>query len=86
MTYDYELTLIKQTFFEDEICNQIPKEVKTDIYCGIKSIGRNEFYTADGEDNFITDEHMFDNLNIWTDYQSGTLDINKVVGLPSSLK
>ena len=47
---------------------------------------RNEFYTADGEDNFITDEHMFDNLNIWTDYQSGTLDINKVVGLPSSLK
>ena len=47
---------------------------------------RNEFYTADGKDNFITDEHMFDNLNIWTDYQSGTLDINKVVGLPSSLK
>ena len=47
---------------------------------------RNEFYTADGEDNFITDEHMFDNLNIWTDYQSGTLDINKVIGIPSSLK
>ena len=46
MTYDYELTLIKQTFIEDEICNQIPQEVKTDIYCAIKSIGRNEFYIA----------------------------------------
>lgn len=46
MTYDYELTLIKQTFIEDEICNQITQEVKTDIYCAIKSIGRNEFYIA----------------------------------------
>ena len=46
MTYDYELTLINQFFIEDEIGNQIPQEIETDIYCGIKSIGRNEFYTA----------------------------------------
>ena len=46
MTYDYELTLISQTIIEDEIGNQIPEEIKTNIYCGLKSIGRNEFYTA----------------------------------------
>ena len=46
MTYDYELTLIQQTYTEDEICNQIPTEIKTIIYCGLKSIGRTEFYNA----------------------------------------
>ncbi len=46
MTYDYELTLISQTIIEDEIGNQIPQEIKTSIYCGLKSIGRNEFYAA----------------------------------------
>ncbi|WP_297420487.1 phage head closure protein [Clostridium sp.] len=46
MTYDYELTLISQTIIEDEIGNQIPEEIKTNIYCDLKSIGRNEFYTA----------------------------------------
>lgn len=46
MTYDYELTLIKKTYIEDELCNQIPEEIKTDIYCNLKSIGRSEFYNA----------------------------------------
>lgn len=46
MTYDYELILIKQTIIEDELCNQIPQEIETNIYCLLKSIGRNEFYAA----------------------------------------
>ncbi|AWK52791.1 phage head-tail adapter protein [Clostridium beijerinckii] len=46
MTYDYELTLIQQTYTEDEIGNQTPTEIKTVIYCGLKSIGRTEFYNA----------------------------------------
>lgn len=46
MTYDYELTLIQQTYIEDEIGNQTPTEIKTVIYCGLKSIGRTEFYNA----------------------------------------
>lgn len=46
MTYDYELILIEKSFIEDEVCNQVPIEIKTDVYCGLKSIGRSEFYTA----------------------------------------
>ena len=46
MTYDYELTLIQQTYTEDEIGNQTPTEIKTVVYCGLKSIGRTEFYNA----------------------------------------
>jgi hypothetical protein len=46
MTYDYELTLINQTYIEDEIGNQTPTEIKTVVYCGLKSIGRTEFYNA----------------------------------------
>ena len=46
MTYDHELTLITQIMIEDEIGNQIPVETKKDILCGLKSIGRNEFYNA----------------------------------------
>jgi len=46
VTYDHELTLISQTITEDEIGNQIPVETKKDILCGLKSIGRNEFYNA----------------------------------------
>lgn len=46
MTYDHELTLITQIMTEDEIGNQIPVETKKDILCGLKSIGRNEFYSA----------------------------------------
>jgi len=46
MTYDNELTLISQTYTEDEIGNQIPAETETVVLCGVKSIGRTEFYNA----------------------------------------
>ena len=46
MTYDHELTLINQTITEDEIGNQIPVETETVVLCGLKSVGRNEFYSA----------------------------------------
>lgn len=46
MTYDYELTLISQTYTEDEIGNQIPVETESVILCGIKSITKKEFYDA----------------------------------------
>lgn len=46
MTYDYELSLIQQSYTEDEIGNQVPVESKTIILCGLKSVGRTEFYNA----------------------------------------
>jgi SPP1 family predicted phage head-tail adaptor len=46
MSYDYELTLINETNTEDDIGNQKPTNTETKIFCGIKSIGRNEFYNA----------------------------------------
>lgn len=46
MTYDHELTLIGQTWGEDEIGNQVPVETETVILCGLKSVGRSEFYNA----------------------------------------
>jgi SPP1 family predicted phage head-tail adaptor len=46
MTYDYELTLIGETYTEDEIGNQIPVETETVILCGLKSVSRSEFYNA----------------------------------------
>ncbi len=47
MTYDHELTLIGATSYtEDDIGNQIPVKTQTPILCGIKSIGRTEFYNA----------------------------------------
>lgn len=46
MTYDHELTLISQTYTEDEIGNQVPVEVKIPILCGLKSVTRSEFYNA----------------------------------------
>lgn len=46
MTYDHELMLISQSTTEDEIGNQIPVETETAILCGLKSVGRSEFYNA----------------------------------------
>lgn len=46
MTYDNELTLIQNTYTEDDIGNQVPSESKTPIFCGLKSVGRTEFYNA----------------------------------------
>ncbi len=46
MTYDNELTLTQQTFAPDAIGNQIPVETQTTVLCGVKSVGRSEFYNA----------------------------------------
>lgn len=46
MTYDHELTLISQIITEDAIGNQVPVETETVVLCGLKSIGRAEFYNA----------------------------------------
>ncbi|GIP38310.1 hypothetical protein J31TS4_15900 [Paenibacillus sp. J31TS4] len=46
MTYDHELTLIHEDNTQDELGNHVPALSKTDILCGLKSVGRNEFYSA----------------------------------------
>jgi len=46
MTYDNELVLIAQEFVEDEIGNQTPIETRKTVLCNVKSVGRNEFYSA----------------------------------------
>ncbi len=46
MTYDHELTLIGMMWEEDEIGVQVPVETETVILCGVKSVGRSEFYNA----------------------------------------
>jgi len=46
MTYDNELVLIAQEFVEDEIGNQMPIETRKTVLCNVKSVGRNEFYSA----------------------------------------
>ena len=46
MTFDHELALISQTITEDEIGNQTPIETRKTVLCNVKSVGRNEFYSA----------------------------------------
>lgn len=46
MTYDHELTLIQQTFSRNGIGDPISTDTETVILCGLKSVGRNEFYAA----------------------------------------
>ncbi len=46
MTYDNQVTLIKQSFTQDSLKNQIPVEIKSKILCGLKSVGRTEYYKA----------------------------------------
>ena len=50
MTYDHELTLVEETYDTDEIGNQIPITNERILYCQVKSVGRNEFYTASTSD------------------------------------
>lgn len=46
-TFDNELKLINHlAWTEDDIGNQIPVTSETVLLCGIKSVGRNEFYNA----------------------------------------
>lgn len=48
MTYDHELILITPgQVIEDDIGNQIETSpIETPIYCGLRSVGRSEFYNA----------------------------------------
>ena len=46
MAYDYELTLVKQSYKTDTLMNQIPEKIETIVYCNLKSITRGEFYNA----------------------------------------
>lgn len=46
MMYDHELSLVSVTWEENDIGVQIPVETKTTILCGLKSVARNEFYSA----------------------------------------
>lgn len=46
MSYDHELTLIREELVQDDIGNQTPVYYETVILCNLRSIGRNEFYNA----------------------------------------
>lgn len=46
MTYDYELTLVSETYQENNIGDMVPIETEKTVLCGLKSITRNEFYAA----------------------------------------
>lgn len=46
VTYDHEITLIGSTVEKDEIGQDIEVPTYTTILCGLKSIGRSEFYAA----------------------------------------
>lgn len=46
MTYDNELTLLSSAITYDDIGNPIETPTSIDILCGVKSIGRAEFYNA----------------------------------------
>ena len=46
MTYDHELTLIHKEWIQNEIGEFIPVETEIAILCGLKSVGRTEFYSA----------------------------------------
>lgn len=46
MTFDNELILLSSTVTYDDIGNPIETPIEVDILCGVKSIGRTEFYNA----------------------------------------
>ncbi|GIO63576.1 phage head closure protein [Paenibacillus cineris] len=48
MTFDHEITLIGEGGFdEDDLGNQIPIDpTETTVFCGLRSVGRTEFYNA----------------------------------------
>lgn len=46
MTYDHELILVNSTITKDDIGQDIRTEIYKSILCGLKSIGRNEYYEA----------------------------------------
>ena len=46
MTYDFELTLIKTTYGENDIGDIIPIETRTVVLCDVLSVTRAEHYSA----------------------------------------
>jgi SPP1 family predicted phage head-tail adaptor len=46
MIYDQKLTLVKKSYSEDDIGNQISTLTETDVLCSVKSISKNEYYKA----------------------------------------
>lgn len=46
MRFDRELILLAEEIVEDELNNQIPKEIRKSVLCHKKSVGRTEFYAA----------------------------------------
>lgn len=46
MTYDHEVTLIAETYVENEIGEWIPVVTRTAVLCAEKSVTRIEFYQA----------------------------------------
>lgn len=66
MTYDDELILFSQTVVEDEVGNQTLVETPKPVLCGVKSIGRSEFYSATSnglkpEIIFVLNKYEYDN-------------------------
>jgi hypothetical protein len=57
MTYDNELTLLSSTITYDDIGNPIQEPIEVNILCGVKSIGRTEFYNASA--NGLKPEYIF---------------------------
>lgn len=46
MLFSHDLILISNEFTFDDIGNQIATEVRTEVFCNVKSITRAEFYNA----------------------------------------
>jgi len=46
MTFDYEITLVEQTYTIDGSGYNIPNEARTDVLCDVQSVTRSEHYSA----------------------------------------
>ena len=46
MTYDHELILLSQTTTYDELRNPVQTPERITVLCGLKSVGRTEYYSA----------------------------------------
>lgn len=49
MTYDHEVTLIKNKTTYDDIGNPITQQERTTVLCKLSSVGTNEFYQASAQ-------------------------------------
>lgn len=46
MTYDHEVTLIGETWQQNEVGEWVPVETRVTVLCGEESVRRSEFYAA----------------------------------------